>query len=238
AAPFGALVLRLAIIAKSLKSLGTTLFCGDTKHRHLRRWAQHLVFRTHANKAHAITESRCNATSPILKLLPRPLEAMIGMAETTSPECFPLHVVLPVRRGQHNGSRLGELEQHALEGRQPRRIEMLDEFDHGGGIETLQPLVAVGERAMEKLQSRAKTRRCNDRTALRLRGLARDVFDPQPPSSNFQAPNRHIEPYDLFKLLLLHKLAQELALAAAQVEDALGAAGPQRGQHGPVPLLV
>ncbi len=89
---------------------------------------------------------------------------------------------------------------------------MLNDLDDGGGVEAFQPLVAVHQGAVEQLH------------ALGL--LGRQPLQLQPPLGHFQRADRHVQADDLLELLLLEQLADQLAFAAAKIEDALGARSP------------
>src|SRR5207237_3429968 len=104
-------------------------------------------------------------------------------------------------------------EQHPLEGRKPRRVQVLDNLDGGSRIETLQPLVAVHERAVDK----------PDTFSL----FGGQSLQLEPPLGHFERADRDIQSDDLLKLFLLQKLPNQLALATAKIEDALGTAGPE-----------
>ena len=146
------------------------------------------------------------------------------MAQPLGPDVLPRHVVLPVRRGEHDRSRAGELEHGPLEGRQPGRVEVLDDLDNGGGIEPLQPPVPVDQRAVDQLD--ASRLPLGSRSSLsRSRAVSSDT-------------DRHVHADDLLELLVLEQFPEQLALAAAEVEHPLRTAGPQRRQDGPDPLLV
>lgn len=73
------------------------------------------------------------------------------MAKAAGAECLALDVIFPVRRRQDDGSGPGELKENALEGGQPRRVDMLHDFDDSGGSEALQPLVAVHQGAVDQM---------------------------------------------------------------------------------------
>ena len=125
--------------------------------------------------------------------------------------------------------RPGELEQHPLEGGEPRRVEMLDDLDHGRGVEARQPLVAVGQGALEQLDALALLRR-ELLQAQAVGGQFQRCVDTSTPaiSANCRSARR----------------AEELPLAAAEVEhplraDAFSAARtvPRRCSFRLMPLL-
>src|SRR5690242_6574324 len=101
------------------------------------------MLRSHRQESYRIAEPPGCRLCPIAELLPRPLETVIGMAELAGGKRLPHYVVLAIRRRQHHRTRLGELEQHALEGRQPRRVEMFDDLDNSGGVEAFEPFVSI-----------------------------------------------------------------------------------------------
>jgi hypothetical protein len=75
---------------------------------------------------------------------------VVGVAELLDPHVLPRHVVLAVRRRQHDRPRPGELEQHPLEGRQAGRVQVLNHLNDGGRVEALQPPVSVDQRAVDE----------------------------------------------------------------------------------------
>ncbi len=75
---------------------------------------------------------------------------MVAVTELAGRKRFPLHIVFAVGRRDHNTFRPSALEQHSLKCGQPRRVEVLDNFHHRGGIEAGKALVAVNERAVEE----------------------------------------------------------------------------------------
>ena len=95
---------------------------------------------------------------------------------------------------------------------------MLDDLDDGGGVKTFQPLVPVHQRAVDQLET------------VRLHG--RQSIHLQPPLGYFKGADRDIQADDFLELLVLEKFADQLAFTAAQVENSLGAAGPQSRQDG------
>jgi hypothetical protein len=92
---------------------------------------------------------RCrDPLGPCLKLSACPLEAVIGMSEGPCGEGRKAHVVLGIWRGQHHRSWPGELEHYPLEGRQSRRVEVLDHLNHRRSIEAVQACVPIEQRAL------------------------------------------------------------------------------------------
>jgi hypothetical protein len=83
---------------------------------------------------------------------------VIAMPEAAGGKRFPFHVVLAVRRGDDDGFRAGEFEENAFEGGEPRGVEVLDDFDDGGGVEACEAFVAVDERALEETEAFALRR--------------------------------------------------------------------------------
>ena len=114
---------------------------------------------------------------PVLKLLPRPLEPVIGVPELAGRQRLPHHVVFPVRRRQHDRLRPGELEQNSLQGRQPRRIEMLDDFNNRGRIESGPAVCRDRSATRESAQS---VRRCMGGQPLVTQPLHRSLRAPAP----------------------------------------------------------
>ena len=87
---------------------------------------------------------------------------------------------------------------------------MLDDLDDGGGVEALQPLVAVHQRTVQELDP--------------ILLMHRQAVELEPVGGDLQRADRHIQADDLLELLVLDQLAKEIALAAAQVQDTFGAA--------------
>src|SRR5438552_7820926 len=211
--------MRSAVVLGSLRAAAVCLArfarysSNIRKYPHLRRRSSSFVFRPNRQKPHCVAESPGDLARPVLKLLSRPLEAMTGIAEAPGRQRLPLRVVVPVRRREHDRWRFGELEQHPLECGKPWRVQVLDDLDGGSGIETLQPRVAVHERAVDKPHP--------------FRLFFRQSLQLQPPLGHFERADRDIQSDDLLKLFLLQKLPNQLALATAAIEDALGTAGPE-----------
>ena len=102
-------------------------------------------------------------------------------------------------------------------------VEVLDHLDDRGGVEPRQAPVAVGERAVQKVMRSVASGGMRSRCS-RLRNLQRAVGN--------------VEADDLLELIFPAAALEELALAAAQVEDALCASLAQRRQNRAEPLLV
>ena len=153
------------------------------------------MVRPNGQEPHRIAEPLPDAARPLLKFQPGPLEAMVGMAELCGQERLPGHVVLPVWRRQHDGPRPGELEQHPLKGRQPGWVQMLDDLDHGSGIELLQPLVPVQQRSVDQFDAI----RLGQRQAVQL----------QPTLACFKRSDRDIQADDLLELLVLEQFPKQ-----------------------------
>ena len=123
--------------------------------------------------------------------------------------------------------RPGELEEHALEGGEPRRVEVLDHLDDGGRVEAGEARVAVDQRAVEQLDAARAARsgrrsRCSRSLgASRARGARRPC-----PTISVELPVRE-------------QRREQLALAAAEVEHALRArCACSAASDGAEPLLV
>lgn len=112
--------------------------------RHLGRRPHLGIIRPDRQKAHAVAPALRDALRPVLELGPSPLEAVIAVAKALGWQLLLAHIVLSVRRGQHDHGRARELKEHTLEARQAMRIKVLDHLDHSGGIVACQPSVAVG----------------------------------------------------------------------------------------------
>lgn len=89
---------------------------------------------------------------------------------------------------------------------------MLDHLDQCGGIVAAEPRVAVGERALQQLDA-----------------LALLVGQPVKPLRRAgEAETPHLHADDLAELTVLDEATDELALAATEIEHALGAEALQR----------
>ena len=108
------------------------------KHRKLTWCADLRVSRSNRRDHHLVTMRRCNSLCPALEFGACPLEAVIGVAERPGGQGWKAHVILGVRRGEHNRARPGELEHDALEGCQTGRVKMLNHLDYRCRIEATQ----------------------------------------------------------------------------------------------------
>ena len=115
-------------------------------------------------------------------------------------------------------------EQNALEAPKSRLVEVFDHLDDGRRIEPGEPLVTVGERRLEELDPLALSW-C-------------EPLEPQPALRNLEGGVGDVDADDLQERRLLQQRAQQLAIAAAEVEHPCRAARAQRGNDGAVPLLV
>src|SRR5262245_47295077 len=78
---------------------------------------------------------------------------MVAMTKAARRKPFELHVVLAVRRSHDHKGRPRRLEQHALESREPRWIEMFDDFNYGRRVEAFDAVVAVDQRSVQQVDS-------------------------------------------------------------------------------------
>ena len=107
---------------------------------------------------------------------------------------------------------------------QPRLVEMLDDFHDGCRVESAQSAIAVHQRTMQQ----------TDPFAL----LRREPIEREARLGQIEYPARHIHADDLRELVIAEEPAQELSLAASQIEHARGAGILQRGEHGVEATLV
>ncbi len=146
------------------------------------------------------------------------------MAETARGQVLKLHVVLGVWRRHDHRARTRELEHGSLERREPRRFQVLDHLDDRSGLVAGEPPVSIHEGTLEELD------------ALPL--LLGHLLEPEPIAGDLQGSMRHVDADDLVEGLLLEERSNELALAAAEVQDPLGAALFESGDHRSDALLV
>src|SRR5215218_8210826 len=122
--------------SETLKTIATgRKWCSSLEHRKLGRRADFAVLRPDREEPHRVAEAPCDLAGPVLELGPRPLEAMVAVAEAPGRKAVEADVVLTV--GRRDGDRAGPrlLEQDALESAQAWRVEMLDHLDHRCGVE-------------------------------------------------------------------------------------------------------
>ena len=180
--------------------------------RHLRRRADRRdPPGRRAGSARRSRSARATARAQAWNSRARPLEAMVPVPELrrragsrsarctrgsawSRPPCGP-----------------GELEQHALEGGEARRIEMLDHLHHGRGVEAGQALVAVGQRAVEQRDALPLLAAGGPGAAARARVSSARYETSSPTISRRTACSSS-------------SATQQLALAAAEVEHAPRAA--------------
>src|SRR5579883_1643185 len=149
---------------------------------------------------------------------------MVAMSKLASRQRFPFHIVFAIGRRDDDGLWLGALEQDAFECLESRRVEVFDDFYHGGGIETGESLVSVNERAVKETQPFL----LNGRQAVVMQTVAGD----------FERAMRNVHAHDFGKLLFLEERLKQTAFAAAQVQNASCTTGFQRGHHRAETLLV
>ena len=106
------------------------------KHPHLCGRTDRRIFQADRQEADGIIEAHGDAVRPPLKLRARPFEAMVAVTEAPRRKAFPFHVLFAVGSRGDDVLRFGALEEHALESGQARRVQVFDDFHHGGGIET------------------------------------------------------------------------------------------------------
>ena len=78
---------------------------------------------------------------------------MVVVPELASVEIFEYRVVLGIGGREHHMLRTREFKHEPLKGRQSCSVEMLDDFNNGSSIKTAQPLVSIGERALDQINA-------------------------------------------------------------------------------------
>ena len=167
-----------------------------------------------------VAEPFGDVSGPVGELGSRPLEAMVGMTKLPGGKRFPHLVVLAIRRRQHDRVGASELEQCPLEGAQSRRVEMLDDLDDDGRVEPGEPLVAIEKRAVQELHAVVES------------------LPPEPFAGDFERADRDVDADDLGELPIPREIAEHLAVAAAEVENAFRPRRLHSRQHGSAPLIV
>ena len=110
-----------------------------------------------------------------------------------------------------------EFEDDALEGGEPRCVEMFNDLDDCSGVKTIEPLIAIGQRTLNQLDAAALPfGQLVDSHAL-LRG--------------FEGPPGNIHSEDRLELLLGQEKAQQLAFAAAKIKHPLRPRCLDRGKN-------
>src|SRR5713101_344186 len=174
--------------------------------RHLRRWPDLGILPPDRQEPHRVLVFWPNPIRPRLELQAGPFKAMILMTQTAGGQRREFHVVLNVRRRHHDRSRLREMEDNPLEGRQSGRIEMLDILHDGGGVISLKSLISIHQRPLEELDSPCLPLR----KSLQIQPLLGDV----------QRSHRDIHADDLLELWIGEQGLKECPFAATKVEDA------------------
>src|SRR5919198_422690 len=118
--------------------------------RHLGGWSDHRILRADRGDTYRVAEAPGHVAGPCLELGPRPLETMTLVPQASRRQALEPHVVFHIWRRQHDHTRPGELEQHALERGQARRVEVLDDLDDSCRVVARQAPVTVGQRAVKQ----------------------------------------------------------------------------------------
>jgi len=95
-----------------------------------------LILFAHWLEVHAVSEPLADSIRPALEFLACPLKTVVAMPKLTSRQRFEFHVVLGVWGRHHDRLWTCEFEEHSFERREPSLIQMLDDFDNGGSIES------------------------------------------------------------------------------------------------------
>src|SRR5207249_5780547 len=111
------------------------------------------VFRSNRQEPNGIAESHCYGISPGLKFGTCPLEAMVFVSHLASRQRLEFHVVLDIRCCHHCSLRACEFKEDSLKGRKTRRILVLDDFHHSGGVVASETFVAIGQRSVNQTNS-------------------------------------------------------------------------------------
>ena len=159
------------------------------EHRHLRRRADLGVLGADRQRsATRVAEALGDAVGPGRELGPRPLEAVVAVAELPGRQRLEAHVVLAVRRRHDHRRRLRELE-HARSKRRRRggsRCSITSTTRRR--VEARQAPVAVGQRAVQQLDPLALARRaCRSSRRRRARSPAR-ACDTSTPTISLELP--------------------------------------------------
>src|SRR5579862_240748 len=124
---------------------GLSVCCCTTEHPHLRRRSDFGILVAHRAKCDRVSKSLGHVSSPALELFPSPFEAVILVPELAGGGRFEAYVVLRIRCGDDDGVRLRVLENNSLEGRQTRRIEVLDDLNRSCSFKSGEALVLIHE---------------------------------------------------------------------------------------------
>ncbi|CAM5308936.1 hypothetical protein SVIOM74S_06014 [Streptomyces violarus] len=140
------------------------------------------------------------------------------MPDVAGREALPAHVVLDVRVVTQDRPGPCGTEHGVLQGGQPGQVEVLDHLAEHGGVVPLEPVVGVGERALEELDAR---------------GLPLPhAVQLQPAGGDGERAHRHVQSHDLRERRVLEESLHQLALAAAEIEHPGGPGGLEGGGDG------
>ena len=128
-----------------------------------------------------------------------------------------LDVVVPIRRGDHHCLGFREPKQHPFECTEPFGVEMLQGFDHGHRVETLDAPVAIRHRPLKQL----------DPSALSFR----HALEPEAAGSRVQRTDGDVHADDLLELPICQEVLDQPPLPAPQIDDARGIAFLQGTGH-------
>src|SRR5436190_12957366 len=115
---------------------------------HLCRGANCFVDWADGKEADRVAELLRHTSRPCLKLDTTPLKPVITMPELSGRQRVPDHVVLSIRRRQHDSLGFCELKQHSFQCRQPWRIQMLYHLNDRRRIESGQSFVPIDQRSV------------------------------------------------------------------------------------------
>src|SRR5438093_6895576 len=191
---------------------------------HLRRRSDRRINGPHRRVADVVAEALSDARGPPLKLIARPLEAVVAMAEAARRQRRPARVVLRVRRREHHRGRPSVLEGDTLERRETRRAEMLDDLHYRRGVEAGEPAVAVYQRTVNQLD------------ALPL--LRRKAIESEPVRRHLERAPGHVHADDALEGAVGEEELEQSAFAAAEVHDRACASSAEGADHRAETLLV
>src|SRR5258708_215261 len=100
-----------------------------------------------------------------------------------------------------------EFEENPLKCREARRIQMFDHLNHRRGVEAAQSLIAIHQRTLDKIDAGFL--------------LLWQLIEFQTFFGDFQRTPRNIHAENRLELRICQQIAQELALAAAQIKHSL-----------------
>lgn len=205
------------------------------KERHLTGAAREWMHTANITVTQTVAMPLRNALRPTLEARAIPFKAMIGMAKAVRRH-FEQRVVLSIWRGDDHRARAYPREDRLLDLGQFARIDVLDGLDQDGAIEAGEAVIWLGQRALAQLDpaglllfATARSllfwgeRGCKPSVWLRV-GSGNMGVSIEPRPHLFKALGIEVQPQDAFKFRLPRQAHQHIAIAAAKIEQAAGAA--------------